>query len=91
MRIVSTKKHNKSIVKCMKVIYNIHIDKIVYDYSKMEVWQWTKNVQNNYVKVGVCKRCEEEKKVNRFGLCKTCNSEVDREYAMLYGFKTMEY
>jgi len=50
-----------------------------------------KNVQNNYVKVGACKRCEEEKKVNRFGLCKTCNQEVDREYAMLYGFKTMEY
>jgi len=50
-----------------------------------------KNVQNNYVKVGASKRCEEEKKVNRFGLCKTCNQEVDREYAMLYGFKTMEY
>jgi len=36
------KKHEKTIVKCMKLNYNIHIDKIVYDYSIMEVWKWTK-------------------------------------------------
>ncbi len=40
--IVRTKKHSKTIVKCMKVIYNIHIERNVYDYSIMEVWKWTK-------------------------------------------------
>lgn len=91
MRIVSTKKHNKSIVKCMKVIYNIHIDKIVYDYSKMEVWQWTRTFKTTTLRLASVRDVKKRKKVNRFGLCKTCNSEVDREYAMLYGFKTMEY
>jgi len=75
----------------MKVIYNIHIEKNCIRLFKNGGMEMDKNVQNNYVKVSVCKRCEEDKKVNRFGLCKTCNSEVDREYAMLYGFKTMDY
>ncbi len=50
-----------------------------------------KNMKNNFMNISVCKRCEEEKKVNRFGLCKQCNGEVDREYAVMYGFKNMEY
>ncbi|MCK5764089.1 MAG: hypothetical protein KAH05_08215 [Clostridiales bacterium] len=37
-----------------------------------------------------CKRCEDEKSVNRHGLCKSCQDEVDYEYSLLYRIKTME-
>lgn len=37
-----------------------------------------------------CKRCSDEKKVNKFGLCKTCQEEVDYEYSLLYRIKTMD-
>lgn len=48
------------------------------------------NYENQF-KVAVCKRCHDEKKVNRFGLCESCQSEVDYEYANLYRIKSMEY
>jgi len=51
-----------------------------------------KNIVNStQFKVDVCKRCEDEKKVNKFGLCKSCQVEVDNEYAVLYRIKDMEY
>jgi len=37
-----------------------------------------------------CNRCEDEKKVNRFGLCESCQEKVDHEYSFLYRIKTME-
>ncbi|WP_240841366.1 hypothetical protein [Acidaminobacter sp. JC074] len=48
-------------------------------------------MESMYVKVDVCKRCEDEKKVNKFGLCESCAAEVDYEYAVLYRIKEMEY
>lgn len=42
-------------------------------------------------KMNVCKRCEDEKKVNKFGLCKSCAAEVDHEYAILYRVNEMDY
>ncbi len=48
-------------------------------------------MENMHVKVDVCKRCEDEKKVNKFGLCESCSAEVDYEYAVLYRIKEMEY
>ena len=33
------------------------------------------------VKVDICKRCQDEKKVNKFGLCESCAAEVDYEYS----------
>ncbi|MBN2897141.1 MAG: hypothetical protein JXO44_00090 [Clostridia bacterium] len=51
-----------------------------------------KSVQDNEFKtVAVCKRCHDEKKVDRFGLCQTCHAEVDYEYANLYRIKTMDH
>lgn len=43
------------------------------------------------VKVDICKRCQDEKKVNKFGLCESCAAEVDYEYAVMYRIKEMEY
>lgn len=43
--------------------------------------QW--NVEN-------CKRCGDQVKVNRFGVCDTCEHDIDNDYAMLYGYKEME-
>ncbi|MDK9710833.1 hypothetical protein [Acidaminobacter sp.] len=40
--------------------------------------------------VEVCKRCGDEKKVNRFGVCETCDHEIDNDYAGIYGYKEME-
>lgn len=37
-----------------------------------------------------CKRCGDEKKVNRHGLCTVCESEVDHEYAMMYETSSKE-
>ncbi len=48
-------------------------------------------IENMQFKVEICKRCEDEKKVNKFGLCKSCAAEVDHEYAVLYRVKTMDY
>lgn len=42
-------------------------------------------------KVAMCKRCEDEKQVNKFGLCESCSAEIDHEYAVMYRIKTMEY
>lgn len=50
-----------------------------------------KATQDNQFKVAVCKRCHDEKKVDRFGLCQTCHAEVDYEYANLYRIKTMDH
>lgn len=50
-----------------------------------------KAVRDNQFKVAVCKRCHDEKKVDRFGLCQTCHAEVDYEYANLYRIKTMDH
>ena len=47
-------------------------------------------VKGNQFEVKFCKRCGDEKKLNKFNLCKTCESEVDYEYAMMYETKTKE-
>lgn len=47
-------------------------------------------VKDNQFDVTYCKRCGDEKKVNKYGLCKSCESEVDYEYAMMYETKTKE-
>jgi hypothetical protein len=44
----------------------------------------------NFEIVSKCKRCEDEKSVNKFGLCKSCQEEVDYEYSLLYRIKTMD-
>ncbi len=38
-----------------------------------------------------CERCHEEKVTNKFGLCHSCQTQVDEEYADLYVFRTMDY
>jgi len=38
-----------------------------------------------------CSRCNEQKHVNKFGVCKECDTVIDKEYAELYAIKTMEY
>ncbi len=43
------------------------------------------------VKTGMCKRCEDEKKVNKFGLCESCAQEIDQEYASMYRVRDMDY
>lgn len=48
-------------------------------------------IESMQVKVDICKRCQDEKKVNKFGLCESCATEVDYEYAVLYRIKNMEY
>jgi len=45
-------------------------------------------VKGNQFEVKFCKRCGDEKKVNKFNLCKTCQTEVDYEFAMMYETKT---
>jgi uncharacterized membrane protein YvbJ len=47
-------------------------------------------VKGNQFEVKFCKRCGDEKKVNKFNLCKACESEVDYEYAVMYETKTKE-
>ncbi len=47
-------------------------------------------VKGNQFEVTFCKRCGDEKKVNKFTLCKTCESEVDYEYAIMYETKSKE-
>jgi len=48
-------------------------------------------VKGNQFEVDFCKRCGDEKKVNRYGLCQVCEEEVDTEYALMYESKTKEY
>jgi len=48
-------------------------------------------IENMKVKVEVCRRCKDEKKTNKFGLCESCAAEVDYEYAVLYRIHDMEY
>lgn len=48
-------------------------------------------IKGNQFDVSFCKRCGDEKKVNKFKLCKSCQSEVDYEYAMMYETKTREH
>jgi len=48
-------------------------------------------VKGNEFKVDYCKRCGDEKKVNKFGLCKGCDSEIDMEYSLMYETKTKEH
>lgn len=48
-------------------------------------------IENINANISICKRCEDEKKVNKFGLCESCSAEVDYEYAVMYRIKTMEY
>jgi len=38
-----------------------------------------------------CSRCHEQKLLNKFGVCNECNTVIDKEYAELYTFRTMEY
>lgn len=47
-------------------------------------------VKGNQFEVKFCKRCGDEKKVNKYNLCKTCETEVDYEYAVMYETKTRE-
>ncbi len=47
-------------------------------------------IENMQVKVEVCRRCKDEKKVNKFGLCESCSAEVDYEYAVLYRISDMD-
>jgi len=37
-----------------------------------------------------CKRCDDEKTVNKFGLCNSCQDEVDYEYSLLYRIRSMD-
>lgn len=39
---------------------------------------------------GKCKRCEDEKTVNKFSLCKSCQDEVDYEYSLLFRIRSMD-
>lgn len=48
-------------------------------------------IKNSNFKLDGCKRCQDEKEVNKFGLCKACQMEVDHEYGMLYSIKNMDY
>ncbi len=48
-------------------------------------------LDNMNLKVENCRRCGDEKKVNKFGLCEACAAEVDHEYAVMYRVKNMEY
>lgn len=48
-------------------------------------------LMNNHFDTETCKRCGDEKKLNRFSLCKSCETEVDYEYAMMYETKTREH
>lgn len=48
-------------------------------------------IKNSNEKVDDCTRCHDEKEVNKFGLCKSCQVEVDHEYGMLYSIKSMDY
>lgn len=50
-----------------------------------------KMVKGNDIRIDKCKRCGDEKQINKFGLCKSCDTEVDYEYSMLYRVKNMEY
>jgi hypothetical protein len=45
---------------------------------------------NERNKVKNCNRCEDLKRVNKFGVCEDCQLEIDREYSQIYTFKTME-
>jgi hypothetical protein len=47
-------------------------------------------IKGNQFEVKFCKRCGDEKKVNKFSLCKTCETEVDYEYSVMYETKTKE-
>ncbi len=50
-----------------------------------------KVMKNSNTKLGTCKRCHDEKEINKFGLCKACETEVDHEYGILYSIKDMNY
>ncbi len=51
-----------------------------------------KIVNRNEIKViNTCKRCNEDKKVDKFGLCEMCEMEIDYEYSNLYRIKTMDH
>lgn len=43
------------------------------------------------IKDDACKRCNDQKKVNRFGLCKSCEDQVDEEYYTLFRISEMEH
>lgn len=47
-------------------------------------------IKGNQFEVKFCKRCGDEKKVNKFSLCKSCERDVDQEYALMYESKTRE-
>jgi len=75
----------------------IYLDNCIQKYTNTYILllkggnKMKKAVQDNQFKVAVCKRCHDEKKVDRFGLCQTCHAEVDYEYANLYRIKTMDH
>jgi len=71
---------------------NIIITKriIVYNYSMREGNVMEKYISKDQWNVETCKRCGDEKKVNRFGVCDSCDHEIDNDYAGLYGYKEME-
>lgn len=48
-------------------------------------------MKNSNVKVGTCNRCHDEKELNKFGLCKNCQLDVDYEYTMLSNIRDMNY
>jgi hypothetical protein len=50
-----------------------------------------KIMKNSNMKVDTCRRCHDQKELNKFGLCKACQMEVEHEYALLYRVKDMEY
>ncbi|MGM0378557.1 MAG: hypothetical protein ACQEQE_02320 [Bacillota bacterium] len=48
-------------------------------------------IKGSNINVEECNRCHDEKEVNKFGLCKACQLEVDHEYSSLYRIKNMDY
>ena len=44
----------------------------------------------NFEILSKCNRCEDEKSVNKFGLCESCQDEVDYEYSILYKINNMD-
>lgn len=50
-----------------------------------------KQRKESQLHVDVCKRCNDEKKVNRFGLCRACQEQVEYEYYVIYRVSDMEH
>lgn len=48
------------------------------------------DVNKKTTHLGICERCKKEKTLNRFGLCRNCDEDVQQDYNMMYSPKNME-